>query len=321
MYLLDTSHVPRSVRTLGGDKYDWGTPPHLRDKLFKALHTHSVFFDYLFLPSLEAGVGTGTQVLGLLLPTFLPDSVPSGRGIQAQCLTQSRVNPKKRLTRGLWEQGIRHSVGAGMSRGRRCLAGITYHRAGCETLSRHCPSLPNVNGESAENPLSGSEPSGNPSRDRKPLSSPQAPPSQPPAPSWSQFQILKSRLCTHPIWEVLHDQSRHGARSHCCDSSTKGLRLPPPNFTLRLWAPPSSAGRNHVTCSRRSPPRKWAWPKRATQGSYTLQGVGLSACILRRHGLFGGAWRDQRSGQAARGRWSLTLAGDCPSAEQRFTSA
>ena len=104
-------------------------------------------------------------------------------------------------------------------------------------------------------PLSGSESSGNPARDRKPLSSPQALPSQPPAPSWSQFQILKSRLCTHPIWEVLHDQSRHGARSHCFDSSTNGLRLPPPpNFTLPLWAPPSSASRNRVTCSRRSPP-------------------------------------------------------------------
>ena len=144
--------MPGSVRTLGGEKYDWVTPPHLLDKWFKALHTHSVFLDYLFLLSLKAGVGTGTQVFSLLLPTLLPDGVTNGRGIQAQCLTQSRGNPKKRLTRGLWEQGIRHSVGAGMSRRRRCPAGITYHRAGCETPSRHCPSLPNVNWECAEKP-------------------------------------------------------------------------------------------------------------------------------------------------------------------------
>ena len=91
--------------------------------------------------------------------------------------------------------------------------GVRYPRAGCETLSTHYPSLPTVTRGLAEDPTPFAfriRPQCCP-RAKAPRFSPATSVSTP-APGWSQFQTPKSRPCTHPVREVLHDQSRHGAR-------------------------------------------------------------------------------------------------------------
>lgn len=215
--------------------------------------------------------------------------------------------------RGCRRERSAHVGGVGhLPRKRLVRMEVRYPRAGWEPLiCRYLP-LPTVKCGYAENL--------DPSRFRmRPESCPRAtaPQFSPAisflAPSWSQFQIPKSRPCTHPIREVFHDQSRHGARSplfrfrHGWTASFTNFHAPP--LGAAIFGEPEQ---NHVLQASARPPRKRVWPnQRDPKKSHPSRGGPERLLSLRKRRLLSRARRNLCSGAAGRGRWFLTLAGVC----------
>lgn len=196
----------------------------------------------------------GTQVLSLLLPICLP-YIPLVGKDDGHRVRQQQKQKKRDQTRGAVEARHSAQVRTGISPGKVVGLGIRYPQAGYETLSSHYPLTPNCRMEIIRGSCLFWVP--NPPGVLRQSENPSILPSHFPLKlrlliGPNSRQIPRSRSCTHPIREVLHDQSRHGARSRS-DTGTERQRLPPTTFTLQLWAPPSLVNRNRVMCSRFRP--------------------------------------------------------------------